>query len=121
MSNISKPRSKVIESSFMKEDELYDAFNRVYSAGSKIGVFYHKDFGATLKQFKKTAPPKLLTTRYMLENRALQLPHANFFFNVLDRKIQQYIEADLINYNMRHFHEINDAKKEDIAVRCLDS
>lgn len=59
----------------------------------------------------KTEPPRLLDERYMLESRALHYPPQHFLFDTFDRKLQQYIEADLINYNIRTWNEESDPKK----------
>lgn len=87
--------------------ELYDAYERVYTAGSRTAVFYHKDnYEAVIRNFlKKSQAPELLPDRYMLEYRALLLPTHNFLFDIFDRKLQRYIEADLINYNNRRWYE----------------
>lgn len=62
----------------------------------------------------------------MLEPRALLfLRFYDFLFEIFDRKLQQYVEADLVNYNIRRwkdranpnfFEEI----KEPFAVLTLD-
>lgn len=37
-------------------------------------------------------------------------PH-HFLFNIFDRKLEQYIEADSMNYNIRRCEEANNPKK----------
>lgn len=109
-----------------EEDDLIDAYDRVYTEGSKVGVFYHRDnYNSILRsKLKRTEPPEKLLDRYMLENRALLLSPSCFFFEVFNRKLQQYIEADLINYNTRSFQEANNhisfkKKKEPFAILTL--
>lgn len=60
----------------------------------------------------------------MLESYALLSPPTNFLFETFDRKLQQYIEADLINYNVRAWKEKLNFKrfqtfKEPFAVLTL--
>lgn len=64
-----------------------------------------------IKQIKKTAPPKQLSDRFMLESRAVVFPQFHFLFEVFDKKFQQYLEADLIEYNLRAWKEENNLKK----------
>lgn len=64
-----------------------------------------------IRQLEKTAPPKLLLDRYKLEMRAFDFPPHHFLYDVLNRKLLQYIEADLINYNMREFREASNPLK----------
>lgn len=59
----------------------------------------------------RTVPPKLLKERHMLENRALRFPAYHFLFEVFDRKLQQYIEADLIDFSLRSFQKDQNPKK----------
>lgn len=64
--------------------------------------------------------PKLLKDRYMLESLVFAFPRNHFLFEVFDRKLQQYIEGDLINYNTREWQESINRKtfqhKEPFAV-----
>lgn len=46
----------------------------------------------------------------MLEMRALEFEPHHFLFDIFDRKLQQYIEGDFINFNNRVFNGWNDAK-----------
>lgn len=47
----------------------------------------------------------------MLDCRALMFNTQHHFFEVFDRKLQQYIEAGLVRYNMRTYIERSDPKK----------
>lgn len=93
--------------------DLPVAYNRVYKAGSKIGVHYNEDlyYNILRHNVKKAELPERLKDRYMLENRALMLEPSNFFFDIFDRKLQEYIEADLINYNVKKERELDNPKK----------
>lgn len=59
----------------------------------------------------KTKPPKLLKDRFMLESMVFAFSRRHFLYKVFNRKLQQYIEADLINFNVRSFRESNSPKK----------
>lgn len=77
------------------------------------------------QHLNRTKPPQLLKERFMLEARALIFEPFHFLFDAFDRKLQQYIEADLINYNLKDFHERADPKKfeefnEPFAVLTLE-
>lgn len=50
-------------------------------------------------------PPKLLRDRFSHLYRGLDFPPNHFLFENFDRKLQHYIEADLINYNTRSYYE----------------
>lgn len=60
----------------------------------------------------------------MLERRAILFAAHHFLFDVFDRKLQQYVEADLVNYNTMKFNEefmrarVEDFKKP-VAVLTL--
>lgn len=45
---------------------------------------------------------------YMIEARGLKFPSYHFLFENFDRKLQQYIEGDLVNYNVRLWKQRND-------------
>lgn len=63
-------------------------------------------FEPVIKQvLHKSQLPKLLNYRFMLESRALQFTPLDPFFDVFDRKLQQYIEAGLINYNVAKYRQ----------------
>lgn len=93
--------------------ELFEALGRLYVAGSKTAVFYNRDqySSVILKQIGKIVPPKCLQERYMLETRAIQLPTNDFFHEILDRKIRQFLEGGFIEFNTRHWQELNSPKK----------
>lgn len=64
-----------------------------------------------LEGLNRTDPPKLLKERIMLEGRVLMFPRNHFLFEVFDRKLQQYLEADLIASTIRHLEEFFNPKK----------
>lgn len=59
----------------------------------------------------KTVPPKVLKERFMIEARALKFERHHFLFETFDRKLQQYIEADLVAYSNRVLKEANNPKR----------
>lgn len=68
-------------------------------------------YNAVIKKIEKTEQPKLLADRFMLESRAFLFPQFHFLFEAFDKKFQHYLEADLIEYNMRAWKEENNLKK----------
>lgn len=88
--------------------ELVTAFDRTYTPGSKTSVFYHKDIFYFTQRIQ---PPKLLPLRFKAEARGLLFTPQHFLFEIFDRKLQQYVEADLINFNSRLFDEKSSAKQ----------
>lgn len=48
----------------------------------------------------------------MLDSRVFEFPLHHFLFDAFDRKLQLYIEADLINYNNRKWDEMNNKEKD---------
>lgn len=105
---------------------ILSAFERAYTPGSKTAVFYHENIYRYVisQKLNRTDPPKLLSERYMLEAKALLFPNNHFLFNTFDRKLQQYVEADLINYNNRKWRRANNPRmfekqKEPFAVLTL--
>lgn len=84
--------------------EFFDAFKRTCTPGTKTAMLYKKEwfFPLFVNILKITKQPQLLKDRYMLEPQGFFLPpRCHFLFSNFDRKLQQYIEADLINYNAR--------------------
>lgn len=96
-----------------KNPEFFDAYKRAYIAGSKTAVFYKKDMYLPVirRKMNKTVPPLLLKERLMLEARALVFLRHHFLFDIFDRKLQQYVEADLVSYSTKEFNEANNPKK----------
>lgn len=107
-------RGTVIE--IWDPEQFSDAYKRTYTPGTKTAVVYKKEwFYSIVNTVKETKPPKLLPERYMLELSVFQLTPHHFFLNILDRKLQQYIEADLINYNANvRDRLLNDQKKYEV-------
>lgn len=89
--------------------ELFAAYERTYIPGSKTAVFYNPGMyrALILQELHRTKMPKLLWNRLMLEIRALVFPSDHFWFEIFDRKLQQYIEAGLIDFNIREWKEAN--------------
>lgn len=56
-------------------------------------------------------PPKLLKDRFTLSASSLVFEPHHFLFEIFDRKLQQYIEGDLIGYNKRFWDETSNPKK----------
>lgn len=60
----------------------------------------------------------------MLETRALWFHRYHFMYDIFDQKLQQYIEADLINFNALYYKNSNNPKvyekfEEPFAVLTL--
>lgn len=91
-----------------KITELFAAYERLYTPGTKTGVFYHIDMYniAIQNHLKRIEPPKLLPERYMLEIRALFFVPHHFFFEAIDKKIQQLLEAGLIEYHLKSHYTL---------------
>lgn len=108
-------------------DEFYEAYERVYIPGSKTAVFYSQDIfnNVIASNLHRTEPPTLLKDHSEVESRSFAFKPFHFFFDVFDRKLQQYVEADLISYNSRKWNEENDPKgfqrhKKPFAVLSLE-
>lgn len=117
-------RGKVIDN--WTFPELYSAFEKTYTPGSKTAVFYKKDlFGPVFRdELNKSDPPILLQERLEFESRGLVFRPQHFLFNIFDRKLQQYIEADLVSYNNQEWNEDGNPKiceeyKEPFAILTL--
>lgn len=103
------------------------ALNKTYSVGQKVGVVYTMGmYNSMVRQgLNKTKPPKLLPDRYAWGSTALLFARSHPMYEVFDRKLQQYIEADLINYCIREYHDDNNPKRleeyeEPFAVLTLE-
>lgn len=118
-------RGNVIDN--LSDVMFYDEYRRTYEVGSKTAAIYKQDMYSPVirTQLNKTSPPLLLKDRFMLEAKSLVFRPHHFLLDAFDRKLQQYIEADLINYNTKIFYEINDPKnlkadEEPFAVLNLE-
>lgn len=79
-------------------------------------MFYLKEMFKSMirKKLNRNKPPALLEHRFDYVARVLLFPRHQFLFEIFDRKLQQYIEADLINYNTRGWNdEINPKRAEE--------
>lgn len=101
------------------------AYEQTYIPGSKTSVFYAKFFFAHIiaKPLNKSRPPLYLKERFVHDQRVLSFSNTKFI-DIFDRKLQQYIEGDLVNYNFRDFQEVSNPKryeeyKESFAVLTL--
>lgn len=104
--------------------EFINAYKRVYTAGTKMAIFgYEDDFKRFNKLLNRSQLPNFLPESFGLESRVFLFPAFHFLFEAFDRKLQQYIEADLINYNIRawseNFLERSDDRNEPFAVLKL--
>lgn len=64
-------------------------------------------------ELHQTRPPKLLEDRFLSTRKSLVFEQFHYMFKIFDRKLQQYIEADLINYNNREWFEEHNPKKHE--------
>lgn len=106
--------------------EFVAALDRLYTPGTKTGVLYASNYYFLFIRgiLNRTDPPQQLKERYRLEGVSFEFPPSHFLFETFDRKFQQYIEADLINYNIRKYEEDNNYKafksyKEPFSVLTL--
>lgn len=96
--NSSNSRANIVDD--WEWEELVAAYDRLYTPGTKIGVFYNaKMYPLFPLELNRTMPPKLLEDRFMLESLTLLIPPFHFLSDLFDRKLQQYIEGGLIEYN----------------------
>lgn len=117
-------RAKVVDN--WTFPELFAALERTYRPGTKTATFYNYDvYGVAVKRhLNKVDPPELLGDRLRLENRALEIQRLHFLYEIFDRKLQQYIEAGLIDCNTVRWIQKNHFKnfritKEPFAVLTL--
>lgn len=107
---------------------MKEAFDRLYTAGSKTAICYYKSRNSHyyITALNKTKAPKLLPDRYMLQPTVMAFRPRNFLSEVFDRKIQQLLEANLIEHyiesdNEKTFHMKNLKKGEQLfKVLTLD-
>lgn len=103
-----------------------NAYNLAYTPKSKFAAFYHRDmYYSLVYKLNRTQPPKVLKERFMVDVKSFTFTAYNFWLDIFDRKLQQYIEADLINCNNRYWKEHSNPKrfevyKEPFAVLTLD-
>lgn len=95
--------------------EAVPIFNRLYTAGTKTGMFFYKNTMSfdLMDRVQKSVAPKLLENRYNLEHDVLLFPQRHFFFEVFDRKIQQLLEAHLIDHNLKNDNDEGNLKQFD--------
>lgn len=95
------------------QDEFRAASIPSYIPGSKTSIYYKKKHFSIITRdlLNRTDRPKLLKDRLMLELKALRIEKHNCFFEAFDRKLQQYIEGGLNDYNSKEFVETNNPKK----------
>lgn len=95
------------------EFELNVIYERAYIPGSKIASYYSSEMYQSMvrEQMNRSDPPALLEARFLLEARAFRFPNHHFLFEIFDRKLQQYSEADLISYNTKEFKDKSDPNK----------
>lgn len=103
-----------------------DDYKRAYVPGTKTTCFYTKGMYDDMvrKRLNRSDPPLLLKDPFMVEPYSFVMEPHVFMFDVLNRKLQQYIEADLQNYNAKEFDFILNRKrfevyKETFAVLTL--
>lgn len=98
--------------------EFIAALRRAYVPRSKTTVFYNREFYSQLVRYhlKRIDPPKLMKERFFLESRVLTMRPHHFMFDILNKKLQQYVEADLIQQNSNlEYGEDNPKKYEKYA------
>lgn len=98
------------------DTEFGAALERTYAAGTKTAMFYTIDmYSSQIRgRLNRSDAPKLLDDRYFLEARVIIFPPHQYLFEVFDRKLQLYIEADLIGYHAKKIYEMNNQKKFEV-------
>lgn len=78
-------------------------------------MFYYKSATFNIyfikERLHKTEPPKLSKDRFLLVPRSLLFNRHHFLFEIFDRKLLQYIEGDLIGYNLRFWELLGNPKR----------
>lgn len=88
------------------------AYARAYLPGSKTAVYYTKDmFDYNRNNIEKTEHPLLLENRFDIEAKALVFPPHHFLFDVIDQKLQQYIEGGLVDQSLWYPNLAYDPRK----------
>lgn len=107
-------RAKIVDRYTSRE--FYAKYAQTYIPGSKVAVHFKKNTKRSIFReiLNKTGPPRLLKNRYMVEMKVLVFNRYHFLFDIFDRKLQQYIEADLINFNINVLYENINPKKFEI-------
>lgn len=107
-------------------EELSEAYESLYTPGHKTSVFYKDDsYGNFIRDtLNRIDPPKLLPERFSLEAQVFAFKPQHFLYRVFDRKLQQYIDAGLINSHLWLFKRNNNPSsysqfKESFAVLTL--
>lgn len=93
--------------------ELDKAYDRLFVAGSKTGMQVHNKIFAYYIINKQKKVPKMLIDRFMLNMRVVGVAANNKLLRNFDKKLQQLLEADLINYYMRDFEIVVGKAKMD--------
>lgn len=95
---------------------MFAAYERAYAPRSKTAILHQKIFyGLYVRQgLNRTEPPKLLKDRFMLEGRALKFERHHFLFEIFNRKLQQYLEADLVQFSVRKMEEYINPKRYEV-------
>lgn len=96
--------------------EFLKAYKRTYIQGSKTAVsYYHHLYGLLITVgMNRTDAPRLIKDPFSFEAEAWMFPTRHFLLDIFDRKLQQYIEADLVNYNSREEHKLINPKRFEV-------
>lgn len=95
-------------------EQFYDAYERLFTPGTKTGVYFNRGiYAAILGGTNRSEYPKRLPKRFRLDQRALFFPPHHLFYDAFDKKMQQLVESDLIEYHVRRcFEKINPKRYE---------
>lgn len=95
--NIIFGRGNVVDDLTCEETAV--AFNWLYTTGTKIGMFYFKNriSFCLMDAINTSVAPKLLENRYMFNQEVLLFRQRHFLFEIFDKKIQQLLEAHLMD------------------------
>lgn len=97
--------------------DLFNAFERSFQPGSKTSVFYNREMYLVIRfVLNRTEPPRLIQNRFIFGCRGLLFPANHFLFEIFDRKLQQYVEADLISYNILQWNDEDNPEKHVVQM-----
>lgn len=90
-------------------------YKRSLVPGSKMAVYVTKDSLGTLRTvFNITSAPKLTEFRYMGSFYCVYIEVNDMFSLIFTKKLQQLVEAGLIEYNMRYYYDEIDPKRWEV-------
>lgn len=88
------------------QDEFLEAFENLYDPRSKIAMQQQLDtLFVMVSEPGRKIFPKILKERYGISMKALIAPNYHRLYHVIDAKLQQLLEAGLIDYSLRYWND----------------